>query len=289
MKRYSLSLALFLVIPLLNSAHSQESNSRSVDFLQKLQRKDGGFANTLARDAESSLRATSAAIRALQYFGKEIPNKSACSRFVLSCLDKRSGAFADRPGMQPDPVSTAVGLMAVVELQISQELLIDPSLKFLEENSRSFEEIRLSAGAFEAMGKKPHNRKEWLDLIYRLANKEGTFGDQEDRARDTGSAAVAILRLGGELVNKNAILRVLQAGQRQSGGFGKPGMEPDTETTYRVTRAFHMLQEKPKRLADLKQFIARCQNADGGYGTQPGQPSSVAATYHASIILHWFP
>ena len=29
------------------------------------------------------------------------------------------------------------------------------------------------------------------------------------------------------------------------------------------------------------------QGKDGGYGTAPGQESTVSGTYYASIILHW--
>jgi hypothetical protein len=48
-----------------------------------------------------------------------------------------------------------------------------------------------------------------------------------------------------------------------------------------------MLHQKPENATACRAFVARCRNADGGYGVAPGQPSSVSGTYFASIILHW--
>ena len=50
---------------------------------------------------------------------------------------------------------------------------------------------------------------------------------------------------------------------------------------------FMMLKEKPKDVAKLKEFIAKCRNKDGGYGVAPGQPSNISGTYFASIVLYW--
>jgi hypothetical protein len=47
-----------------------------------------------------------------------------------------------------------------------------------------------------------------------------------------------------------------------------------------------MLNEKPD-LERLRAFVARCRNADGGYGNAPGQPSAIGPTYFSSIVLHW--
>jgi hypothetical protein len=97
-----------------------------------------------------------------------------------------------------------------------------------------------------------------------------------------------VLRLEGKVKNPDAIVKALNAGQRNDGGFGKAGVKgSDLESSYRVTRAYHMLKAKPEKASALREFIARCRNADGGYGVEPGQPSTVSATYYASIILHW--
>jgi hypothetical protein len=48
-----------------------------------------------------------------------------------------------------------------------------------------------------------------------------------------------------------------------------------------------MLRAKPADVERLRAFIAKCRNADGGYGVAPGQPSAVGSTYFAGIVLHW--
>ena len=83
-------------------------------------------------------------------------------------------------------------------------------------------------------------------------------------------------------------MQALKKGQRADGAFGKENTSgSDLESTYRILRAFVMLKEKPRDVAALRAFVAKCQNADGGYGVAPGQPSSVSGTYFAGIILHW--
>ncbi|MGO9416384.1 MAG: prenyltransferase/squalene oxidase repeat-containing protein [Syntrophobacteraceae bacterium] len=46
------------------------------------------------------------------------------------------------------------------------------------------------------------------------------------------------------------------------------------------------MKEKPDA-AKLRAFVAKCRNADGGYGVMPGQKSTGSGTYFAAIILHW--
>jgi len=83
----------------------------AIAYLQKLQQKDGGFAAD-AHQSTSGLRATNAAVKALNHFGGEVPDKTACADFIKSCFDKESGGFADRPGGKPDVLTTAIGAWA---------------------------------------------------------------------------------------------------------------------------------------------------------------------------------
>ena len=70
-------------------------------------------------------------------------------------------------------------------------------------------------------------------------------------------------------------------------GFGKEKAEgSDLESTYRVMRAFHMLKERPDA-ERCRAFVAKCRNADGGYGVAPGQASAAGPTYYAASILGW--
>jgi prenyltransferase beta subunit len=268
------------------TAHAEEPNKSPLAYLASMQQKDGGFLPDSSKD-RSSLRATSAAIRAIKYFGGELQNASAVANFIKSCHDKASGGFADSPGGKPDVATTAVGVMAVVSLSLPVEDYEAGALKYLTENVKTFEEIRIAAAAMEALGKKTPPKEGWLDDILKLRNPDGTFGKGDAAARDTGGATAAVLRMGGKVSDPEAILKTLNAGQQKSGGFGKGGAAADLESSYRIMRAFHMLGAKPEGVEKLREFIARCRNADGGYGVTPGQQSSVSGTYFAGIIREW--
>ncbi len=287
MKRIpSVVVVLLLPVPPV-FGQTAEQKKATIAYVQKLQNKDGGF-RASADVEKSSLRATSSALRALKYFGGEVPERAAAAEFVKKCHDKTSGGFADEPGGKPGVAVTAVGLMALVELKIPTEPYEAGAIKYLGENVKTFEDIRIAVAGFEAIGKKVPKGNEWreqiIDMI--LNSKEMTGGG----ARLIGGAMVAIMRSGfpPEEVNKSKVLPTLNEGQRLDGGFGKadiPGS--DLETTYRVMRCYHMLKEQPDGTAKLREFVAKCRNDDGGYGVAPGEKSAVGSTYFASIILHW--
>jgi hypothetical protein len=202
-------------------------------------------------------------------------------------LDKASGAIADYPGASPDVTSTAVGILALVELKLPLDPYRESAIRYLTDHVKSFEDIRIAAAGLEAMGDRPRAAERWLEQIAKLRQADGSYGMGDGAARATGGAVVAVLRLGGKVEHSEQVLRVLKAGQRADGGFGKDQAKTsDLETGYRVMRAFVMLKDKP-RADPLRSFVAQCRNRDGGYGLAPGEPSSVAATYFASIILHW--
>jgi hypothetical protein len=216
-----------------------------------------------------------------------VPEKDACKRFVESCFDA-SGGFANIPGGKPDVATTAIGIMAVVELGMPVAKYADPVVKYLNEQAKTFEEIRIAVAGLERLERTAPRAREWQELVRKMANADGTFGKGEGAARATGSAVVTMLRLGGKVENKVKVLKVLNDGQRLSGGFGKEGADTaDLESSYRVMRAYHMLKAQPGSPDTLSTFVSKCRNGDGGYGIAPGEPSSIGATYFAFIIYHW--
>jgi hypothetical protein len=276
---------LLLVLPAW--ALDDAPKKATVAYLQKLQADDGGFRPD-ARTAQSDLPSTSAALRALKYFGGAPRDREACIAFVKGCYDKEAGGFGARPGAPAAYRPTAVGIMAVSELKMPPEPYAAHVARYLDAHSKSFEEIRLTAASFESMNMTAPRAGDWLKEIARLRHEDGTYGKDDAAARETGGAVCAVLRLGGKVEHPDNVLKALNDGQRTDGGFGKPGAEgSDLETTYRVMRAFHMLQTKPKGADRVRAFVARCRNDDGGYGVAPGQPSNVGGTYYPSIILHW--
>jgi prenyltransferase beta subunit len=278
----------FLLTPAVRG-QSPEQKQATIRYLAALQQADGGFLPSQPKTAEakSSLRASSSALRALKYFGGDARDRAACGRLVRNCFDEASGGFVDHPGGRPDVATTAVGLMAFVELKLPVEPVKDKALRYLEEHVKSFEDIRIAAAGLEAVGERPKKAADWLAQVKAMQNPDGTFGKGDGTARMTGGAAAAVLRLGG-MVDRDAVLGALNRGQRPDGGFGKEGTPgSDLETTYRVVRTYHMLQAKPADVERLRAFIAKCRSADGGYGVAPGQPSAVGSTYFAGIVLHW--
>lgn len=291
MKRLALILlACTIALP---SAHAGDAGvKQTITFVQKLQADSGGFrSHDPKEDAikiAPTLRATSSALRALRYFGGDVPKKEACVKFVDSCYDPKTGGFANTPDGKPGVFETAVGLMAAVELRMPTDKYAGGASKYLSENAKSFEEIRIAAAGFEAIKKTPPKADQWQrDVLKPLGNGDGTYGKGLSKARDTASGVVTGMRLGGS--GGALCLKILDDGQRQNGGWGKADSEiaSDLETTYRVMRCYAMLKSMPGNVEGVRSFVAKCRNADGGYGVAPGQPSDVSGTYFASIILHW--
>jgi prenyltransferase beta subunit len=294
MKRFVPSVLLLLVCLAPAWAQTADEKKETIAWLQKLQQPDGGFVLTPAPPAAakpegSTLRATSTALRALRYFGGEPKDHDAAVKYVERAFDKDSGGFSNtQPELKPDAVSTAVGLMAIVELKMPQEKYADAAVKYLTQNAKEFEEVRMAAAGLEAVGKTSPKAGEWVEQVKKTRNADGSWGKGDSVARDTGGTAVLVLRLGGKLEHDDTVVKALKAGQRDDGGFGKEEKkESDLETTYRVMRAFRMLREKPADVEKLKGFVAKCRNADAGYGVSPGTVSNGSGTYFAAIIMHW--
>jgi hypothetical protein len=289
-------IALLAPTPLLGQ--TADEKKATIRFLASLQQPDGGFVASpveLRRDGvlKSSLRATSGAVRAIKYLGGEVPNNEKAIQFVKSCFNPEKWAFADRPNGMVDVTSTAVGLMAAAELYRDEFVRNNYEVQacsYLVFEAKTFEERRLAVAGMEPWKFRSTAFKEWFAEIEKTRNPDGTYGKGDGLARETGSVVAMILRSGGELSadHRVAVLTAVKNGQRPDGGFGKTDAAgSDMETTYRVMRAFHLLKEKPKDVEKLRTFGAKHRNADGGYGTAPGQASNVSGTYYAAVIGYW--
>lgn len=290
MRKIVVICAAGIVCPVLAHGQTPAEKQATVAYLRKLQTPSGGFLPA-ADQQKPTLPATSSAVRALRYFGSPLQETKPAQEFVMRCFQPKLGAFLDQPDSSkpPDVPTTAIGLLAVVELRLPFEMYQDRVVVFLAEHAKELPNIRIAAAAFEAVRARPQPQTEsWLLKLAQVRNPDGTFGGDGDLAWTTGSWLVTTLRLGGKVENREHVLRVLRNGQHSDGGFGKGGPQSsELESTYRIMRAFHMLKEKPKDVAALRKYIAKCRNDDGGYGVSPGKPSTVSGTYYASIILHW--
>ena len=292
MKRLCLALVCSVALTSPLSA-GDEAVKQTIKYVQSLQIAPGGFRTYDPKKSavlvSPTLRATSAAVRALHYLGGDFTNKKACIQFVESCYHAESGGFSDLPKGKADVFSTAVGLMAVVELKMPIDKYADGANKYLSENAKTFEEIRIAAAGFEAIKQKSPKTNVWATDLLKLKNQDGTFGKDLGIPRETASGVVTLLRLDAKPAMLGDYIKTLNDGQRQNGGWGKGDSEiaSDLETTYRVMRCYVMLKAKPGNVEGVRSFVAKCRNADGGYGVAPGQESSVNGTYFAAVITYW--
>ena len=291
MRPFLLFALLLAFIPSQLHAGDAADRKAAIAYVQKLQTSTGGFLSMAPQPnirLAPTLRATSAGVRALHYLGGDIPDKAACVKFVESCYDPASGGFSDMPRGTPDVFTTAVGLMAVKELKMPADKIGPAAAKYLAKNAKKFEDIRIAAAGLERFGVDPTLASDWRLAVDRTGNADGFFGKGKGQARDTASAIVTILRLGTQLADSAPTIKLLKAGQRPDGGFGKEDSDAsDLETSYRVLRCFVMLNARPDNIKGLRAFVAKCKNADGGSGVAPGEPSTVSGTYFAAIIHHW--
>ena len=280
-----------LAAALLSANDTHVQHRPAIVFLRTLQTPSGGFIDVpppKGTQSQPSLRLTRTALRTFRLLGGQPPNREAVIRYLKACYDPPSGSFADHPGAKPDAISTAVGLMIFRELRLPVERYVEPGLKFMNDKTEGFEQIRMVASALEELNRTVPQAKQWLKLIDRARNADDSYGRGPDKARLTGLYVMAQLRLGGKPESKEAVLKILRDGQREDGGFGgaTPGGS-DLEACYRIVRVIAYFGAQPFHSEKLRAFIAKCRNADGGYGERPKKPSSLHGTYYATIVRHW--
>ncbi len=294
MKRFPLVGMSLLLCVGFAAGQTVEQKRATIKYLYSLQ-QDNGYIEALASPnatAIPNVRSTNAALRAIVYLGGELTRPPRVEYSLHKCFDKSTGGFvndlSEGSRGKPTVASTSVAILALVELDAPLDPYADAVTKYLGEHAESFEDIRIAAAAFEGMKRRPPYADAWIEKVLKMRNPAGTWGKDDGIPRETGGAVALILRLGGKIENREAVLKAMKEGQRKDGAFGKAGAKgSDLETTYRITRSLHMLHEKPADVEALRGFIARCRNADGGYGVAPGQPSGASGTYFAAILLKW--
>ena len=252
----------FLVAALLTAGDTAAQNQAAIAYLRTLQMPSGGFVDVPpppGSEPRPSLRTTRTALRTFRLLGGQPADREAVVRYLDACYDHESGAFSDRPGVKPDAVSTAVGLMILGELKRPVASYVEAGLKFMNEKTEGFEQIRMVASALEELGRRVPNADRWLRVIDHARNPDGSYGCGAGKARTTALYVMAQLRLGGKPESNEAVLKVLRAGQRADGGFGgdKPGRS-DLEACYRVVRVlayFGARARPPGKTADIHRCL----------------------------------
>ena len=255
-----------------------------------MQTDNGGFVSERWSDGElakPTLRTTRTALRAYRLLGGKPPNRDKIIALLENCYDKRSGGFSSEPGRVPDPISTSVALLIFGELELPVEPYLERGLKYMNDNTSGFEQVRMIAASLDELHRSVPNAHKWLTEIDRTRNRDGSFGVGPGLARTTALNLVAEMRLGAR-PETTRVLSVLEDGRRADGGYGgdKPG-DSDLEACYRIVRLYHRMGIRPSDPEKLSHFIDSCRNDDGGYGRTPDELSSLHGTYYATIIRSW--
>lgn len=286
MKRIVFSVVAAGLVALAPSARAQSTAdlAQTGAFVASLQNADGGFAAT--KGGPSTLGTTSTAIRVLKNVGGSIPDVLGCVKYVASCRDAGSGGYAPTPGGKPDVRTTAVGLMALAELLMANDEIVDGAIGYFGKHAKDFEEIRIAVAGLEAVKKPSPDFARWTKQVEETRNADGTFGRGPSQARDTGGAAAALLRMDVKLDHREAVVKTLREAQTADGAWTKGEGPADLEATYRIARCLYMLKEAPN-LETLAAFIARCRQADGSYAVRPGAKGDLQGTYYATTVGGW--
>lgn len=285
MKRTARIFPLIALVALVASAVraaplTQAEKDATIEYVERLHNEDEGF-RASAAPGPSTLSATVSAVRALKYLGKA--KAPGVQRFIYVCTDP-SGGFMDMPGGTADVRTTAMGLM--VSAETKNNLAKDtPYLirEYFEKHASTIPDLYIATAALDAAELKLKKAPEWIKTFEATLNPDGTYGKSPT---ENAGVAISLMRLGAPLKNPAAVAASLKAAQRADGGFSASGEKSDLPSTYRIVRALYMLKAKPDT-ERLRAFIAKCRNADGGYGPSPGQPSTVSSTYNAAIVSHW--
>lgn len=284
--RLTLTALLFvLAAPWLSAEPPNDHRAKSIRFVLDLYDADtGGFRSE--PNGPVGLRGTVTATRSLKYLNAKPPEPTKTARFLLSCYDKESGGFAE-PNADVNAMSTSIGILGATDLGL-KPAQFPKALDYLRETAKGFEEVRLAAAAVEAWGPNdpPSDWDDWLVLI-RQEDKR-VAEDTAGLARLKASTAVSQLRLGDKLADPKQTLKILRSGQQPDGGWSRSAAQPsDLETSYRVMRAFVMLDEQPSDTAAVRKFLSNHAHPDGGYRLEPNGSAHLGATYFALIIGHW--
>lgn len=297
MKRILACVAIFLASTLLKDSSAQEAvkvaaeYARTAATVAALQNDDGGFA--AEKGGPSTIGSTNSAIRVLKHVGAAIPDPVKATQFVKACFvpgPDGTGTFAPTPGGKGDMRTTCIALLAWGDLQMEHGIEVSAALKFLVENAREYEDVRLSIAGFEAVGVKNQAVFErWARQYEAMANDDGTFGTGDNAAFMTGGTIAAFLRMGLPVHEARRILasNLIRKSQKPDGGWtNKAGDKSDLGSCYRVMRAMYMMKELPD-VSALRNFIAARRTDSGLYAAAPGAAADLGSTYTATIILWW--
>ncbi|MGL4419993.1 MAG: prenyltransferase/squalene oxidase repeat-containing protein [Gemmataceae bacterium] len=275
-------------------AQSPPEKATTVAFIRSLQDPaTGGFAVEAAAPGQKlqpSLRACNGAVKTLKMLGAEVPELAKVRAFVQSCQDPATGHFAE-PAGKPDVTITAIGIMVARELDVPRGTLV-PSIQYLADHAKTFDEVRISGAAIEAFGiaESKLDLTPWTEIVQKR-RQELDLAKTVAIARELGGATAFLQRLNLPVKNptiETTVEALKQSVNAEHGGWCLPGQTGfDIDTTYRIMRCLHLCKIPHPAPDTLRKTLSGCRNADGGYGVKPGAPSSMSGVYYCTILAAW--
>jgi prenyltransferase beta subunit len=161
--------------------------------------------------------------------------------------------------------------------------------------------LYLLLAGLEASGREPANRSALVAYITArqapcggfvdVRTESGTPRDEDVHVAHTFSALAALKLLGASPPRADVCARFVEACRLPSGGHGwnpardLPGNMADVYYTWAALRSLELLGVEPKEKETTLAWLNSLQNADGGFGDQPGWRSRLYSTYYAVDAL----
>jgi prenyltransferase beta subunit len=161
--------------------------------------------------------------------------------------------------------------------------------------------LYLLLAGLEASGREPADPSALVEFVSArqapgggfvdVRTESGTPHDDEAHVVHTFYALASLELLGAPPPRPNECARFVQACRRPDGGHGwnptrdLPGNTSDVYYTWAAFRSLEVLKAAPESEGETRNWLNSLQNADGGFGDQPGWRSRLYSTYYAVDAL----
>src|SRR3954447_962676 len=198
-------------------------------------RSAGGYPDASGGPVE--LGTTLSGIKALAFLGERPREPDEIAAHIMQALDSAYGAWCAPGTGRPAVLATAGGLLGLKALDAAENLkrCLYPALRWMVEHAATREEHFMTLAVIDECGLDLRPQRT-LDFFRALEQPDGTFGPSP---LQNGIATSALLRVGEQLRDPQAVTDLLLRSQLASGGFADvtPGGEyadADLWTSYCV-------------------------------------------------------
>ncbi len=294
-----IGLLLSLANPAKGQTHVRTDSHATVEYVLSCQKPNGAFGPI--DHAYTDVAWTYPAVRTLQLLGAPLPDAD-------SCLTNGGQSWMEKAPWKNGPWYWSFYQKAHLYALYGRDDHHEPGItrgsswEFTYVPRKNYTEFRdyfkgvffdmeslwhMTAGIL-ALGGDIHKTDEVTKFIAGKQSSSGSFGNH---LIHTHAAVRTLSALHLPVPNHDRCIQWLQACQREDGGFGwnpdhlSASNRSDVWYTWAAVTALHELGAQPKHLQACIDWINGLQNADGGFGDQPGWNSRLYSTYYAVEAL----